>query len=161
MSSQTLSSASIAELTKRIQNRQAKVGIIGLGYVGLPLALLYTEQKFTVTGFDIDERKISTLRQGGSYIYRIEASEIKQAREQGFDATSDYGRIKEMTRSSSASLHRSMSITSPISATLPEPQHPSRRIFARDNWWCSRVRPTLAQQKKCWFRSLKKETSRT
>jgi UDP-N-acetyl-D-glucosamine dehydrogenase len=49
-----------------------------------------------VTGFDIDERKVSTLRQGGSYIYRIEASEIKQAREQGFDATSDYARIKEM-----------------------------------------------------------------
>src|ERR1700704_6015833 len=67
MSSQTLTSASIAEITKRIQQRQAKVGIIGLGYVGLPLALLYSEQKFSVTGFDIDERKISTLRQGGSY----------------------------------------------------------------------------------------------
>src|SRR5882724_2703986 len=96
MSSQTLSSTSIAEITKKILQRQAKVGIIGLGYVGLPLALLYTEQKFSVTGFDIDERKVSTLRQGGSYIYRIEASDIKQAREQGFDATSDYGRIQEM-----------------------------------------------------------------
>jgi len=96
MSSQTLTSASVAEVTKRIQQRQAKVGIIGLGYVGLPLALLYSEQKVSVTGFDIDERKISTLRQGGSYIYRIEARPIKQAREQGFDATSDYARIKEM-----------------------------------------------------------------
>src|SRR5882724_1212339 len=96
MSSQTLSSTSIAEITKKILQRQAKVGIIGLGYVGLPLALLYSEQKISVTGFDIDERKVSTLRQGGSYIYRIEASEIKQAREQGFDATSDYGRIKDM-----------------------------------------------------------------
>src|SRR5262245_15119745 len=96
MSSQTLTSASVAEISKRIQQRQAKIGIIGLGYVGLPLALLYSEQKFSVTGFDIDERKVSTLRQSGSYIYRIEASEIKQAREQGFDATSDYARIKEM-----------------------------------------------------------------
>jgi len=96
MSSQTLASASVAEVTQRIQQRQAKVGIIGLGYVGLPLALLYSEQKVSVTGFDIDERKISTLRQGRSYIYRIEPSEIKRAREQGFDATSDYARIKEM-----------------------------------------------------------------
>ena len=96
MCSQTISSSSTAEIIKRIQNRKAKIGIIGLGYVGLPLALLYSEQKFAVTGFDIDERKVSTLRQGGSYIYRIEASEIKQARESGFDATSDYTRIKEM-----------------------------------------------------------------
>src|SRR4051812_6687219 len=96
MSNQTIASASVVEIAKKIQNRQAKVGIIGLGYVGLPLALLYTEKKISVTGFDIDERKISTLRQGGSYIYRIEASEIKKAREQGFDATSDYVRIKDM-----------------------------------------------------------------
>src|SRR5689334_9909372 len=86
----------VSEFKNKIDARQAKVGIIGLGYVGLPLALLYSEQKFSVTGFDIDERKVSTLRQGGSYIYRIEASEIKQAREKGFDATSDYARIKEM-----------------------------------------------------------------
>ncbi|HSS97857.1 MAG TPA: nucleotide sugar dehydrogenase, partial [Terriglobales bacterium] len=96
MSSKTVTFASVAEITKHIQQRQAKVGIIGLGYVGLPLALLYSEQKFSVTGFDIDERKVSTLRQGGSYIYRIEASAIKHAREQGFDATSDYARIQEM-----------------------------------------------------------------
>jgi UDP-N-acetyl-D-glucosamine dehydrogenase len=96
MCSQTISSATTAEITQRIQNRKAKIGIIGLGYVGLPLTLLYAEQKFAVTGFDIDERKVSTLRQGGSYIYRIEASEIKQAREHGFDATSDFARIKDM-----------------------------------------------------------------
>ncbi len=96
MSTQTIVPAALSEITKRIQTHQAKVGIIGLGYVGLPLALLYCEQKFPVIGFDIDERKVSTLRQGGSYIYRIEAGEIQQAREQGFDATSDYSRIKEM-----------------------------------------------------------------
>ena len=95
MSSQTILSVP-AETIKLIQTRQAKIGIIGLGYVGLPLALLYSEQRFAVTGFDIDERKVSTLRQGGSYIYRIEASEIQQARGQGFDATSDYSRIKDM-----------------------------------------------------------------
>ncbi len=48
----------------KIQQRQARVGIIGLGYVGLPLALLFTEQGFVVTGFDIDKRKVDTLCAG-------------------------------------------------------------------------------------------------
>jgi UDP-N-acetyl-D-glucosamine dehydrogenase len=80
----------------KIKQRQARVGIIGLGYVGLPLALLFTEQKFVVTGFDIDKRKVDTLTQGGSYIYRIGADEIKAANAQGFSATSDYARIEHM-----------------------------------------------------------------
>ena len=46
------------QLKSKIQKREARVGIIGLGYVGLPLALLYSEQKFQVTGFDIDQRKV-------------------------------------------------------------------------------------------------------
>ena len=80
----------------KIKQRQARIGIIGLGYVGLPLALLFTEQKFVVTGFDIDKRKVDTLAQGGSYIYRIGADEIKAANAQGFSATSDYARIEDM-----------------------------------------------------------------
>ena len=68
------------ELKKRIQQRQARVGIIGLGYVGLPLALLFSEQKFPVTGFDIDQRKVETLARGGSYIYRITPKEIQAAK---------------------------------------------------------------------------------
>src|SRR6266446_3315267 len=84
------------QLKTKIQQRQARVGIIGLGYVGLPLALLFSEQKFTVTGFDIDARKVETLAQGGSYIYRISAEEIRSAQGQGFSATSDYARLVEM-----------------------------------------------------------------
>ncbi|MGB9228531.1 MAG: NAD(P)-binding domain-containing protein, partial [Terracidiphilus sp.] len=84
------------ELKKRIQQRQARVGIIGLGYVGLPLALLFSEQKFSVTGFDIDQRKVDTLARGESYIYRITAEEIRKAKKQGFLATSEYTRIAEM-----------------------------------------------------------------
>jgi UDP-N-acetyl-D-glucosamine dehydrogenase len=87
---------SVSELKIKIEQRRARVAIIGLGYVGLPLALLYTEQKFPVTGFDIDQRKISTLMQGGSYIVRILASEIQQARSHGLEATSDYARLAEM-----------------------------------------------------------------
>lgn len=94
----TLSAAatSFDQLKSRIQQRQARVGIIGLGYVGLPLALLYSEQKFPVTGFDIDARKVNTLSQGGSYIYRITPDEIQAARAQGFSATSDYSQLTAM-----------------------------------------------------------------
>jgi len=84
------------KLKSKIERRQARVGIIGLGYVGLPLALLFSEQKFKITGFDIDQRKVDTLAQGGSYIYRIAAEEIQAAKAQGLSATSDYSRLEEM-----------------------------------------------------------------
>jgi UDP-N-acetyl-D-glucosamine dehydrogenase len=85
-----------SELKSRIDKRQARVAIMGLGYVGLPLALLYSEQKFPVTGFDVDQRKVATLTQGGSYIFRIAANEIQQARARGFEATTDYARLTQM-----------------------------------------------------------------
>src|SRR6202451_4179185 len=87
---------SVDQLKNKIQQRQARVGIIGMGYVGLPLALLYSEQKFQVTGFDIDQRKVDTLAKGGSYIYRITTEEIQAAKAQGFTATSDYAQITQM-----------------------------------------------------------------
>ena len=87
---------SIDQLKKKIQQREARVGIIGLGYVGLPLALLYSEQKFKVTGFDIDKRKVDTLAKGGSYIYRIAPEEIQAAQANGFAATSDYSQLTAM-----------------------------------------------------------------
>ena len=89
-------STGTAELLSRIEKRTAKVGIIGMGYVGLPLALLFSEQRFPVTGFDIDEQKVKTLNNGGSYIYRITAGEIAAARKQGFSATSDYSQARAM-----------------------------------------------------------------
>ena len=71
MTTSSLTTSPVTELKNKVEQRQARIAIIGLGYVGLPLALLYTEQKFRVTGFDIDERKVNTLTQGGSYIFRI------------------------------------------------------------------------------------------
>jgi len=84
------------ELTRRIHSRDARIGIVGMGYVGLPLALLFSDERFRVTGFDIDPRKVDTLNKGGTYIVRIPAAEIDQAREHGFTATADYARIAEM-----------------------------------------------------------------
>jgi len=96
MNPQVTSSSLFSDLKARIETRKARVGIIGLGYVGLPLALLYSEQKFAVTGFDIDAKKVDTLAKGGSYIFRISPEEIQSAKGSGFNATSDYARIREM-----------------------------------------------------------------
>jgi UDP-N-acetyl-D-glucosamine dehydrogenase len=96
MNNQTVATTHLSELKNKIEQRQARVAIIGLGYVGLPLTLLYSEQKFQVTGFDIDERKVSTLNRSGSYIFRITTAEIETARSQGFSATSDYSRLQDM-----------------------------------------------------------------
>lgn len=80
---------------EKLRSCTARVGVIGLGYVGLPLSLLFAEAGFPVTGFDIDEKKIADLEAGLSYIFRIEASEIQRARSQGFRATADFARISD------------------------------------------------------------------
>ena len=67
-----------------------------MGYVGLPLALLFCEQGFPVTGFDIDDAKVAALSQGSSYIVRIPETEIQSARRRGFSATSDYSAMHQM-----------------------------------------------------------------
>jgi UDP-N-acetyl-D-glucosamine dehydrogenase len=79
-----------------VQARNARVGVIGLGYVGLPLALLYVGQDFPVMGFDVDRQKIGALNRGSSYIHRITEIEIGQARKQGFAATGDYAELSKM-----------------------------------------------------------------
>jgi len=86
----------VDQVKNKIQQREARVGIIGLGYVGLPLALLYSEQKFRVTGFDIDSRKVDSLAKGASYIYRIAPEEIQAAKANGFSATADYSQLTAM-----------------------------------------------------------------
>jgi UDP-N-acetyl-D-glucosamine dehydrogenase len=85
-----------AELHERIERRDARVGIVGMGYVGLPLALLFSEQRFAVTGFDIDPVKVETLNQGGSYIYRIEPGRIRAAQKNGLRATADFSETAVM-----------------------------------------------------------------
>jgi UDP-N-acetyl-D-glucosamine dehydrogenase len=78
------------ERMKRMKARTAKIGVIGLGYVGLPLSLLLSDAGFKVTGFDIDAKKVTDLEAGRSYIFRIPETEIQTARKQGFTATDDF-----------------------------------------------------------------------
>ncbi len=91
-----LSVSHSAKLESLIASRQARIGIIGMGYVGLPLTLLFSEQNFRVTGFDIDPAKIKALNSGNSYIVRIPGTEIAKAQGSGFRATSAYTEISEM-----------------------------------------------------------------
>ncbi len=81
---------------EKTKTRELRVGVIGLGYVGLPLSLLFSDQKFRVTGFDVDRQKVNTLTAGGSYIYRILPDEIASARSSGFTATTNYADISSM-----------------------------------------------------------------
>ena len=92
----TATSLTLTGLKSRIESRKANIGIIGMGYVGLPLALLFSEQRFAVTGFDIDRQKVDTLNAGGSYIVRISSTDVQQAQKNGFRATADYSEIAQM-----------------------------------------------------------------
>ena len=87
---------SLAELKQKVETRQARIGIVGMGYVGLPLALLFSGERFRVTGFDIAPEKVSTLNGGGSYIVRILPGMIQEAQKAGFRATADYSEIAQM-----------------------------------------------------------------
>jgi UDP-N-acetyl-D-glucosamine dehydrogenase len=89
-----MSSIKQASVSK-FKSREAIIGIVGLGYVGLPLMLRYNAIGFNVLGIDIDDSKISRLNAGESYIEHIPSSKIAQAREQGFEATSDFRRVAE------------------------------------------------------------------
>lgn len=81
-------------LAQRIAEKNAVVGIYGLGYVGLPLALRFSEAGLQVIGFDIDAAKTARLNAGESYIERITAQRIQRARAKGFEATTDFARTQ-------------------------------------------------------------------
>lgn len=83
-------------LVNKLNDRTARIGVIGLGYVGLPLMLRFTEVGYRVTGFDVDQNKVSSLNEGQSYIERITNDTIQGARAKGFEATADFSRCREV-----------------------------------------------------------------
>ena len=83
-------------LKHKLETREARLGIVGMGYVGLPLALLFSGEHFRVTGFDIAADKVATLNAGRSYIVRISPEAIAEAQAAGFRATADYAEIAAM-----------------------------------------------------------------
>jgi UDP-N-acetyl-D-glucosamine dehydrogenase len=85
------------EIIEKIQNKSAKIGIIGLGYVGLPLGLEFAAKGFNVLGFDLDGEKIEYLERGESYIKHIASERINKSVKEGkLSATSDFSKIREV-----------------------------------------------------------------
>jgi UDP-N-acetyl-D-glucosamine dehydrogenase len=86
----------VISLKDKIQNKSAVVGVIGQGYVGLPLALVFWEAGFKVIGFDVDVKKVEALEKGESYIKHVGPQRVVAAvRSGGFSATSDFDRLSE------------------------------------------------------------------
>ena len=83
-------------LKSKVQNRDACIAVIGLGYVGLPLAIRFSQEDYSVTGFDIDEEKVKLLNIGKSYIKHINTDDITAMSANGFKATSDFSKIAEV-----------------------------------------------------------------
>ncbi len=88
------SNIALSQLLARLANKTATIGIIGMGYVGLPLMLRFSEAGFRVIGFDSDAEKVAKLNRGESYIKHIAAAGIARARAGGFEASSDYSRCR-------------------------------------------------------------------
>lgn len=85
------------KLEEKIENRTAKIGIIGLGYVGLPLAVEYASKGFRVVGIDTNEKKVTKINQGENYIPDVDDKRLRsQVKEGRLSATSDYDVIKEL-----------------------------------------------------------------
>jgi UDP-N-acetyl-D-glucosamine dehydrogenase len=86
-----------AKLSSKLASRQAKVGVVGLGYVGLPLAVEFAKAGFTVTGIDVSQSKVDEVNRGESYIQDIPTSTLRPFVEAGkIRATTDFGVISEL-----------------------------------------------------------------
>ncbi len=87
----------IAQQKKAFKDRSVKIGIIGLGYVGLPLCLSFVSNRFETIGFDVDKEKIDALKNGKSYLSHITADVISQAITSGlFSPTDDFSKISDV-----------------------------------------------------------------
>jgi UDP-N-acetyl-D-glucosamine dehydrogenase len=85
------------DLKEMIEAKKARVGVIGLGYVGLPLLIEFVRAGFDCVGFDIDSKKVSRLKEGETYIKHISCESVEAINKSGrFDATTDFTRIAEM-----------------------------------------------------------------
>lgn len=94
--SNSASSPSYQFLLDRLSTKKAVIGIVGLGYVGLPLSLTYAEKGYQVIGLDIDQSKITSVNSGLSYIHHISSDRVSDARQNGsFQASSDFSRAAE------------------------------------------------------------------
>ena len=85
------------DLKQKIESKQARVGVLGLGYVGLPLLIEFVDVGFQCTGFDVDEKKVETLNKKKSYIKHISDDKIRSMLDSGlFEPTTDFSKLSDM-----------------------------------------------------------------
>src|SRR5207249_11041055 len=93
----TVNSETSIELEERIRTRKAAIGIIGVGYVGLPEAMAFAKAGYQVTGFDIDAQRVSKVNHGTSYVEDVDSREMAGLVEQGqLRATADFRILADM-----------------------------------------------------------------
>ena len=80
----------VKKLLNKIADKKIKIGVIGLGYVGLPLAIRFCDEGFETVGFDIDKEKIKKLKLGKAYINHIPSKNIKKILAKKFMPTSNF-----------------------------------------------------------------------
>ena len=89
--------ASAEALLQKIRSRTARTGVIGLGYVGLPLAVELAKAGFHATGIDVDARKVDSINAGRSYIPDVASADVQALHAKGLlDATTDFAIVKEL-----------------------------------------------------------------
>ncbi|MEM9588779.1 MAG: 3-hydroxyacyl-CoA dehydrogenase NAD-binding domain-containing protein, partial [Planctomycetota bacterium] len=91
-----MTDSALDDLLNRIQERRATVAVIGLGYVGLPLAIAYGRDGFQVIGVDVDPAKTHAINAGQSYIRHIDSQSISALTQSGrLEATTDFARLRD------------------------------------------------------------------
>ena len=94
---QPLAATAATLLQDKIKNKTARVGVVGLGYVGLPLAVEFARAGFRVTGIDVQESKVETLNRGESYVQDVPTATLKKHVDSGmFEATTDFSVVKDL-----------------------------------------------------------------
>ena len=136
----------VAALREKLQTRSAVIGVIGLGYVGLPLIDAFRQAGFPMMGFDVDEDKVSRLNRGESYIAHIPADRIAAGWTAAVQATADMSRLAE----ADALL---ICVPTPLTDSRDPDLQLCRRHHRGDrqgacapaNWSCWKARPTPAR----------------
>ena len=114
IAAKSVPSVTAEKFKEKIAAKTAKVGIMGLGYVGLPLALLFSEERFPVTGFDVDARKVDTLAKADPTSFALSLPKSSRRRRTGFRPPPTLLAFRTWMPSSSASLLRWTSSASRI-----------------------------------------------